>query len=101
MLPAPETYREKWQSWVKDPMLEKHGLTFDRSPAGVIKAPPGRVRVCAWHTDFDERPTCFLDVATADEARHVCENLFEACGWNVDFATAHDEAGAERVARPY
>lgn len=94
-------YRDRWVGWVRDPMLATHGLTFDRTPAGQIVAPAGMVRVCAWHADFDERPTCYLDVAGADEARVICENLFEACGWNVDFATAHDDAGGVVVARPY
>lgn len=96
-----ESYRDRWIGWVKDPLLATHGLTFDRTPAGRIAAPPGQVRVCAWHIDFDERPTCYLDVATEEEARAICENLADACGRNVDFATAYDDAGAEIVARPY
>lgn len=94
-------YRDRWVGWVRDPMLETHGITFDRTPAGLIVAPQGKVRVCAWHVDFDERPTCYLDVATADEARRICLDLVEACGWNVDFATAHDDAGGELVGRPW
>jgi hypothetical protein len=94
-------YRDNWIAWVKDPLLEKHGLTFDRTPAGRILAPAGRVRVCAWHLDFDERPTCWMDVASTAEARFICENLAACCGWNVDFATAHDDAGKDVVARPY
>lgn len=95
------SYRAMWVSWVRDPMLETHGITFDRTPAGRIVAPQGKVRVCAWHADFDERPTCYLDVDSADEAREICADLFAACGWNVDFATAHDDAGHEVVARLY
>lgn len=95
------SYRDRWTGWVRDPLIETHGLTFDRTPAGLIVAPPGKVRVCAWHMDFDERPTCYLDVASADEARAICGGLFEACGWNVDFATAHDDAGGVIVAAPY
>ena len=94
-------YRDRWVSWVRDPMLETHGITFDRTPAGRIVAPQGKVRVCAWHMDFDERPTCYLDVAGVEEARAICADLFEACGWNVDFATAHDDTGAVLVAPPY
>lgn len=94
-------YRDRWVSWVRDPMLKTHGITFDRTRAWRIVAPPGKVRVCAWHMDFDERPTCYLDVASVDEARAICANLAEACGWNVDFATAHDDAGSEAVRRPY
>jgi hypothetical protein len=93
--------RDKWVSWIKVPLFETLGLTVDRTPAGRIAAPPGKIRICAWHMDFDERPTCCLDVDTAEEARRICENFPEACGWNVDFATAHDESGAEIVARPY
>jgi len=95
------SYRDRWTGWVRDPLIETHGLTFDRTPAGLIAAPAGKVRVCAWHMDFDERPTCYLDVASADEARAICGRLFEACGWNVDFATAHDDAGGVIVAAPY
>lgn len=94
-------YRELWTSWVKDPLIVLAGLTFDRTPAGMIHAPSGMFRVCAWHMDFDERPTCYLDVATLSEAQAICAALAEACGWNVDFATAHDDAGSVIVARPY
>ncbi|MEQ1782573.1 MAG: hypothetical protein ABMA14_14515 [Hyphomonadaceae bacterium] len=96
-----DSYRDRWIGWVKDPLIASAGLTFDRTPAETIVAPKGMVRVCAWHMDFDERPTCYLDVASAEAARLICENLFEACGWNVDFATAHDDAGVTVVARPY
>lgn len=99
--PAPENYRSLWIGWVKDPLLTGHGLTFDRTPAGVVSAPEGAVRVCAWHADFDERPTCYLDVASEAEARWICENFSAACGWNVDFVTAHDDAGREIVARTF
>lgn len=98
---TPGSYRDRWVSWVKDPVLEAYALTFDRTPAGIITAPQGRVRVCAWHMDFDERPACYLDVVSVDEARWLCENLGSACGWNVDFATAHDGAGATLIARLY
>lgn len=101
VMPSFESYRERWLGWVKDPMLEMHGITFDRTPSDLIVAPKGMVRVCAWHLDFDERPTCYLDVESRDEAVRVCEALFDACGWNVDFATAHDDAGVVVVTRPY
>ena len=94
-------YRDRWIGWVRDPLIATLGLTFDRTPAGRIVAPAGHVRVCAWHADFDERPTCYLDVASVEEARAICADLFAACGWNVDFATAHDDAGGEIVKRPY
>lgn len=91
--PPAESYRGRWTGWVKDPRLATHGLTFDRTPAGPIVAPQGMVRVCAWHADFDERPTCYLDLASEAEAQWVCVNVEVACGWNVDFATGHDDAG--------
>jgi hypothetical protein len=95
------SYRERWIGWVQDPLIATHGMTFDRTPAGLIVAPAGKVRVCAWHADFEERPTCFVDVETVAEAARVCAGLFEACGWNVDFATAHDDAGVVVVPPPY
>ena len=102
MTPLPDlsSYRERWVGWVKDPLIGTHGITFDRTLAGLIVAPAGKMRVCAWHTDFDERPTCFLDVDTAAEAARICAGLSAACGWNVDFATAHDDAGGVVVAAP-
>jgi hypothetical protein len=96
-----ESYRDKWIGWVKDPLLATHGITFDRTPAGKISAPPGQIRVCAWHMDFDERPTCYLDVVSEAEALLICEHLADACSWNVDFATAHDPEGHDVVKRPY
>lgn len=99
--PALDSYRDRWVGWVKDPLIASAGVTFDRTPAGLIVAPSGKVRVCAWHMDFDERPTCYLDVENAEEAARICAELFEACRWNVDFATAHDDAGEVIVAAPY
>lgn len=96
-----KTYRDRWTNWVNDPLLQSHGLTFDRTPAGEISAPPGKVRVCGWHVDIDERPTCWIDVASQEEAEFICANLLEACGRNVDFATAHDDSGATLVKAPY
>lgn len=95
MTPLPDLagYRDWWVGWVKDPLIATHGITFDRTLAGLIVTPTGKVRVCAWHTDFHERATCYLNVDTAAEAARVCAGLFAACGWHVDFATAHDDAG--------
>jgi hypothetical protein len=98
----PETYRARWKGWVDDPLIAKAGITFDRTPSGPILAPKGRYRVCAYHIDFDERPTCWLDVETLAEAKHVCERLGETCaGWNVDYAVAYDDAGRMVVAPPW
>lgn len=101
LTPSLEAYRERWIGWVHDPNIEKHGITFDRTPSGVIVAPAGKVRVCAWHADFDERPTCYLDVDTAGEAERICAALYTACGWNVDYATAHDAEGSMIGRGPY
>ena len=92
--PPPESYRPLWQGWVRDPLLASHGLTFDRTRSGPILAPPGHIRLCGWHMDFEERPTCWLDVSSLEEARYVCENFSAACGWNADYPTAHDASGA-------
>lgn len=94
-------YRDLWVDGVQDPLIAKHGLTFDRTGAGAISAPPGKIRVCAWHIDFDERPTCWLDVASREEAAFICDNLTECCGRNVDYATAFDAAGTMVVKAPY
>lgn len=90
----PGLYGDRWQSWVSDPLIEQAGITFDRTPSGPISAPTGKFRVCAYHIDFDERPTCWLDVETLAEAVYICENIGEAAAaWNVDFAVAYDDAG--------
>ena len=59
-----------------------------------IQAPPGLLRVCAYHIDFDERPTLFQDVRHADEAAFICRRFRAATvGFNVDYAEAFDEKG--------
>lgn len=91
----PRLYRDRWRGWVSDPLIKKAGITFDCTPSGPIIAPTGKFRVCAYHIDFDERPTCWLDVETLTEAIYICDNIDEAAGaWNVDFAAAYDDAGA-------
>jgi hypothetical protein len=90
-------YRTRWTRWGNDPLAAARGVSFDRTPSGPIHAPRGNVRVCAYHTDFDEHPVCWLDVGSIAEAAMICDNLVAACGWNIDFAIAFDEAG-EQVA---
>ncbi|MEO1659836.1 MAG: hypothetical protein AAFR51_02525 [Pseudomonadota bacterium] len=87
-----ETYAQKWQAWVDDPRTDGTGLIIDHTPSGPIQAPPNKVRVCLYHIDFDERPTCYLDVNSKAEATFICEH-FHACrgNWNVDYALAFDE----------
>lgn len=96
----PRLYRDRWLSWVSDPLIEQTGITFDRTPPGPIIAPAGKYRVCAYHIDFDERPTCWLDVETLAEALYVCDNIGQAVGGrNVDFAVAYDETGEQATKR--
>ncbi len=84
-----------WQRWGgPDPVAEKTGISFDRTPAGEIRAPEGRFRVTAWHIDFDERPTCYVDVDTLDEAKRINDDLSnQRDGWNVDYASVWDDRG--------
>ena len=94
-----ETYAPKWQAWVTDPRTEGTGLILDHTPSGRIKAPKGKVRVCLYHIDFDERPTCYLDVNSKAEAEFICQHFHDCRGdWNVDYALAWDETGKEVAA---
>ena len=90
----PESYSVRWQGWVDDPLIKIAGVTFDRTPSGRICAPPDRYRICAYHIDFDERPTCWFDVESLTEALYVCERIRRTCpSWNVDYAVAYDDKG--------
>ena len=96
-------FATRWVGWVDDPMIRRAGITFDRTPAPHISAPPGQVRVCAYHVDFDERPTCYQDVDSLQLAGRIIEHFHSLrSGWNVDYACAYDETG-HMVAgnRPY
>ncbi|MEZ5997404.1 MAG: hypothetical protein R3B98_01770 [Hyphomonas sp.] len=88
-------YANRWTGWVNDPLIAKAGITFDRTPADRILAPPGQVRLCAYHIDFDERPTCYQDVASLEIALGIVAH-FRALdgGWNVDYVVAYDASGA-------
>ena len=93
-----ESYRDRWQHWVDDPIASAAGLIVDHTPSGPVHAPEGKIRVCLYHIDFDQRPTCYLDVNSVREAEFICEH-FSACkgDWNVDYAMAYD-ASADEVA---
>lgn len=97
--PRPESYRERWSWWANDPNAHRQGVTFDRTPAASIAAPRGLVRLCAWHLDFDEHPTCWMDVGSVEEARYVVEHFAQACAWNVDYCTAYDDKGRQVAGR--
>lgn len=97
--PDPEFYRLLWRPWIDDPMAEQSGVSFDRTDAGVIRAAAGRVLLCAWHIDRDERPTCWMDVASLAEALHVRDHFAAACTGNVDVLTLHDAEGG-RIGEP-
>lgn len=87
-------YRKRWTSWSKDPLIKLAGISFDRTPAGKIVAPEGMFRVCAYHIDFDERPTLFMDLSSEAEAQFVIKNFHEvAGGMNVDYAEAYNDQG--------
>lgn len=92
----------KWMAWTDDPVARKTGISFDRTPAGAIVAPAGRFRVCAYHIDFDERPTCYVDVDTLEEAMALCADVGESqTGFNVDFAIAYDDTGTQHGKAPW
>lgn len=96
-------FSEAWESWIKDPVAEATGISFDRTPVPDISAPSGLFRVCAYHIDFDERPTVYQDVSSLSDAKFICEHLSDCrAGWNVDYAAAFDESGEIVVSnRPY
>ena len=91
-------YRKQWQRYRPGEDGPEVESVTER-----IHAPPGFIRVCAYHIDFDERPTLFQDVRSADEAAFICR-CFRAVtdGFNVDYAEAFDE-NAQLVEhnRPY
>lgn len=92
--PDLRTYETRWAGWVDDLLIRRVGITFDRTPADHIVAPKGRVRICAYHVDFDERPTCYQDVNSPETARRIVEHFNSLRGgWNVDYAIAYDEGG--------
>ena len=94
-----ESYPDRWLSWVQDPRTEATGIILDHTPSGPINAPTGKVRVCLYHIDFDDRPTCYLDVNSSREAQFICDHFSECRGgWNVDYALAFDENATEVAA---
>lgn len=96
-------YKERWQTWSKDPMIQTHGFTFDMTPAGEILAPEGKFRVCAYHVDWDERPRIFMDVSSKAEVDFIMENFYDIVrGRNVDFGVVYDDKGKTVVSNcPY
>lgn len=91
-----------WISWIDDPIARATGITFDRTPADDIVAPAGRFRVCAYHIDFDERPTCYADVDTLEEAQALATQVNETLtGFNVDYALVYDDQGRRHGRRPW
>lgn len=88
-----------WRRWDNDPVAAATGVSFDRTEAGPIHAPKSMFRVCAYHIDFDERPVCYVDVASLAEAERITSGLSRLCDFNVDYAFAYDDAG-RRVTDP-
>lgn len=78
--PPPAFYIPRWQRWAgADTVAEQ-----------------GRILICAYHIDFDERPSYWIEVDSAEEARHICDRFDEARGGhNVDFAVAYDDTGRQ------
>ena len=97
--PSDTSPQVDWLPWSSDPLAAATGVSFDRTPAKDIRAPAGKIRVCAYHIDHDERPTCYVDVDTLEQAEQICAQLGDLRGTkNVDFAVAYGPAG-ERVAK--
>ena len=73
-------YSLRWQNW-----------------AGAdTAAEPGRFLLCAYHIDFDERPTVWMEVDSREEAVYICEHFEVARGeHNVDFCVAYDDRGRQ------
>ena len=90
-----------WQRWDNDPVAAATGISFNREPAGLIRAPKSMFRICAYHIDWDERPVCYVDVGSLAEAEQICARLFELCRYNVDYALTYDDTGAQVTARPW
>jgi hypothetical protein len=83
-----------WLRWSADPLIGVAGVSFDRAAPGAIRAAPGQFRVCAYHIDTLERPVCWVDAASRDEAIFIRDHLGEvAAGWNVDLAAVFDDQG--------
>ena len=96
-------FSANWMSWIVDPIAEQTGISFDRTPAKEITAPKEMIRVCAFHIDFDERPTIYQDVSSLSDASFICENIHSCrADWNVDYAAAFDADGHLVInGRPY
>lgn len=89
-----QKFADRWIGWVNDPLIESAGMTFDHRPAKDISAPSGLFRVCAYHIDFDMRPTSYQDLSSLHDAKLICKHLLECRGpWNVDYAVVFDEDG--------
>lgn len=73
-----------------------YSLRWQRWSGADTAAEPGRVLICAYHIDVDERPSLWIEVATREEAAYICENFELARGEHtVDFCVAYDDAGRQ------
>lgn len=73
-----------------------YSLRWQRWGGADTVAEPGRALICAYHIDFDERPSWWIEVDTPEEARHICEHFEVARGdHNVDFCVAYDDQGRQ------
>jgi hypothetical protein len=73
-----------------------YGLRWQRWGGADTCAEPGRVLICAYHIDVDERPSLWMEVASPAEAEYVCEHFELARGeHSVDFCVAYDADGRQ------
>lgn len=98
-----QKFTDNWISWNADPIADETGISFDRTPATKITAPADMIRVCAFHIDFDERPTIYQDVSSLSDAKFICQHIHLCRGdWNIDYAAAFDDHAKQVLSgRPY
>ena len=87
--------RLDWRPYNDDPIARATGISFNREPASELRAPASALRVYAWHIDHDERPVCFVDADTLARARAIADGVPGNCGYNVDYASVHDDRGQQ------
>ena len=73
-----------------------YSLRWQRWAGADTTAEPGRYLVCAYHIDNGEVPSWWIEVDSADEARHICAYFDIAKGdRDLDFCVAYDDQGKQ------
>ena len=73
-----------------------YSLRWQRWGGAETCAEPGRVLICAYQIDTEERPRLWMEVETAEEAQYICEHFELARGeHDLDFCVAYDENGRQ------